>query len=418
MLRRVELLRLTSACGVLATMCVLFHGFASPYAPGICLVLSTRLMVSTEPLRRELLITGVIALIHPAVLFVCCAFLPPLRTQLHDSRAMSTFAINTAFIQGTGLIVVIASHILWSLRRQLHEAKSVGRYKLKHRIGGGGMGEVWVAHHAALKRDIAIKILKPEVRDRSAAAVVRFEREVRATTELAHPNTVRILDYGTTPDGLWYYAMELLHGETLAALVEREGPLPAARAAHLAYQAARALGEAHARGIVHRDVKPENLFVTELGGEKDFVKVLDFGIAKVVSQEAGVTTHDGSILGTPTYISPEVAAGRAASARSDVYGLGAVLYFLLCGRPPFEEASVGALLSAHIREQPRRPSEKLGREVSPLLEELVLKCLAKDPAERPAAGSDLAASLAELDRGETTRRSQALGACPSSAVTS
>src|SRR5262249_2757478 len=159
---------------------------------------------------------------------------------------------------------------------------SLGRYKLKTRIGEGGMGEVWVAYHNGLKRDVAVKILRNDDDDDADAtqAVTRFEREVRATTELTHPNTVRLYDYGVTDDGLCYYVMELLSGENLESLAARDAPLPSARAIHLLLQAARALAEAHARGIVHRDVKPANIFVTNAGGEDDFVKVLDFGIAK------------------------------------------------------------------------------------------------------------------------------------------
>ena len=189
--------------------------------------------------------------------------------------------------------------------------------------------------------------------ERSASAHARFEREVRATAELVHPNTVRVFDYGTTEDG----ALVLRHGAARGgdagrSTCSRLGPLAPARAVHIVGQAARALAEAHERGIVHRDVKPENLFLTSLGGEHDFVKVLDFGIAKVQSPD-GTMTDTGCVLGTPAYISPEVAVGQEADARSDVYGLGAVLYFLLCGRPPFEAETAGALIFAHVHERRR-----------------------------------------------------------------
>jgi serine/threonine-protein kinase len=244
-----------------------------------------------------------------------------------------------------------------------------------------------------LKRDVAVKILRPEQQERSASAQARFEREVHATAELVHPNTVRVFDYGSTEDGVWYYVMELLEGETLAEHVYRLGPLSPARAVHVVGQAARALGEAHERGIVHRDVKPENLFLTSLGGEHDFVKVLDFGIAKIQSAATDMTDA-GCVLGTPAYISPEVAVGKEADARSDVYGLGSVLYFLLCGRPPFEADTARALIWSHVHEQVAPPSRMLGRPLPPDLEAVVMRALAKDPTSRYPNAAELALALA------------------------
>jgi serine/threonine-protein kinase len=187
--------------------------------------------------------------------------------------------------------------------------------------------------------------------------------------------------------------MELLDGETLAAHVERLGPLAPQRAVHIVSQAARALGEAHMHGIVHRDVKPANLFLTSLGGERDFVKVLDFGIAKVTNADA-TRTRTGLLLGTPEYLSPEVAMGQPADTRSDVYALGAVLYFLLCGRPPFCNENPLALLFAHANERPAPPSIHAGRLLPPQLEAVVMRALEKDPAKRYPTASELAHALA------------------------
>jgi len=381
----------------IALMCVEFRGITSPYLPGICLVLLSRSVTLQYQWKRGLVMTGIPVFLSILVLVGSAAFSPRIAAQFRDPAAVTMFLINIAYVLGTYVFLVVGGHVVWSLRRQVFEARSLGRYRLKRRIASGGMGDVWVAYHPGLKRDVAVKILRPDHLERSGSALARFEREVRATAELMHPNTVRVFDYGTTEDGLWYYVMELLEGETLAQHVMRLGPLSPARAVHIMGQAARALGEAHEHGIVHRDVKPENLFITSLGGEHDFLKVLDFGIAKVRSPDGvegmGVT-DTGCVLGTPAYISPEVATGQEADARSDVYGLGGVLYFLLCGRPPFEAESAGALIFAHVNERVASPSRMLGRQLPEDVEAVVLRALEKDPARRYATAAELALALA------------------------
>jgi hypothetical protein len=391
-LRACDVLAYTSPAIGMALMCIEFRGFASPYIPGVCLVLLGRTVTSQDPWRRGLAMTGIPVAAFFAVLFGAAAFSPHIAAQVHDPAAVTTLLINSAYVLSTCVLLVMCGHIVWSLRRQVFEARSLGRYRLKRRLASGGMGDVWAAYHPGLKRDVAVKILRPEMQERSARALERFEREVHATAELVHPNTVRVFDYGTTEDGLWYYVMELLEGETLASHVVRLGPLSPARAVHIVGQAARALGEAHERGIVHRDVKPENLFLTSLGGEHDFVKVLDFGIAKIRSTDGSVT-DTGCVLGTPAYISPEVAVGHEADSRSDVYGLGGVLYYLLCGRPPFEADSAGALIFAHVHERPALPSSLLGRPIPADVEAVVMRALEKDPAARFATSAELALAL-------------------------
>jgi eukaryotic-like serine/threonine-protein kinase len=376
-----------------ALLCIEFHGIASPYVPGICLVVLSRTVTLHYQWKRGIIMTGIPIALSFAVLLGSALFSPRIAAQFHDSAAVTTFLISVAYVMGTAVFQVVGGHVVWSLRRQVFEARSLGRYRLKRRIASGGMGDVWVAYHPGLKRDVAVKILRPDHIERSSSALARFEREVRATAELMHPNTVRVFDYGATEDGLWYYVMELLEGETLAQHVHRLGALSPARAVHMVGQAARALGEAHEHGIVHRDVKPENLFVTSLGGEHDFVKVLDFGIAKVQSADAGMT-DTGCVLGTPAYISPEVATGLAADARSDVYGLGGVLYFMLSGRPPFEAETAGALIYAHVHERVASPSRILGRQLPADVEIVVMKALEKDPAARYQTAAELALALA------------------------
>jgi serine/threonine-protein kinase len=390
-----DVLPYATCSAFIAVMCVRFWGIASPYGPGICLVMVHRSITAGDPWKRGLVMNGAQALSYPVVLLIAAAIDPTIARQFHDPRALSLFGIYAAFVFGTMALIVVGGHVVWALRQQVFEARSIGRYKLKKRIGSGGMGDVWLAHHAALRRDVALKILRSDGQT-GPGAVSRFEREVRATTELAHPNTVRVFDYGVTEDGLRYYAMELLTGETLASLVTREGPLPPGRAIHLANQAARALGEAHAHGIVHRDIKPENLFVTTLGGESDFVKVLDFGVARFFRSAADATvTSTGWLVGTPAYMSPEAALGKATDARADVYSLGAALYFMLAGKPPFDQSNAGSVVIAHVHERPQPPSIKRGAPLPVDLEAVVMRCLEKDPAARYATGAEVATALTQ-----------------------
>jgi hypothetical protein len=281
------------------------------------------------------------------------------------------------------------------LQAAVLQAKQLGQYTLEAKLGAGGMGTVYRARHAMLRRPTAVKLL--DIDKMSDSAVARFEREVQATSTLTHPNTVQIFDYGHTPEGIFYYAMELLEGTNLDDLVARVGPLPEARAVYLLRQACGSLAEAHATGLVHRDVKPANLFVTRRGGLADFVKVLDFGLVKAVggADEAHLTSAN-AVTGTPLYLSPEaVNEPDRLDARADVYALGAVAYYLLTGQPVFTGSTVMEICMKHVRETPTPPSTRLGRPVSTALEQLILRCLAKARADRPG---DAGALLRELDK--------------------
>jgi serine/threonine-protein kinase len=331
------------------------------------------------------------------VLLGSAAFSPAMAAQFHDRVAIVTLLVNSAFILATYVCLVVCGNMVWLLRKQLFEARSLGRYRLKRPLASGGMGDVWVAHHPSLKREVAVKVLRADVQAQSDVATARFEREVEAMTGLMHPNTVRVFDYGTTEDGLLYYVMELLEGETLAAHVKRRGPLPATRAVHIVGQAARALAEAHDRGIIHRDIKPANLFLTSLPGDADVVKVLDFGLAKFAHLDSTIT-RSGGLLGTPEYMSTEVAIGMPADARSDVYALGAVLYFLLCGRPPFVAAGNAFALLVALQGRPDPPSTHATHPVPPDLEAVVLRALEKKPEARYGSAESFARALAGCQR--------------------
>jgi serine/threonine-protein kinase len=285
------------------------------------------------------------------------------------------------------------------LRKQAFSGRLFGQYRLKKLLGSGGMGEVRLAEHVLLKRPCAIKVIHPS-RANDPDALARFEREVRAAAELTHPNTIAIYDYGRADDGSFYYVMEYLPGLTLADLVDRYGPLPAERVIYLLRQVCGALAEAHARGLIHRDIKPGNIIVTERGGSADFAKLLDFGLVKPAASDAShQLTQENVIAGSPLFMSPEQStAGRGLDPRSDLYSLGAVAYFLLTGEPPFSGTSTMEIIVAHARDAVRPPSQR-NAAVPKDLEDVVLRCLVKDPESRfPTAG--------ELDH--------ALAACESS----
>jgi serine/threonine-protein kinase len=283
-------------------------------------------------------------------------------------------------------IATATSKVIYGLERQVRDARRLGQYTLIEKLGEGGMGIVYRAKHAMLRRPTAIKLLPPDRFGREAVA--RFEREVQLTARLTHPNTIRVFDYGRTPDGIFYYAMEYLEGANLADVIAEGGPMPAGRVIQILEQAVGALAEAHQIGLIHRDVKPANIFLTEQGGVPDVAKVLDFGLVKQLGQSDGdsadVTKAD-SITGTPLYMAPEaITAPATIDARTDLYALGAVGYFLVTGQDVFTGTTIIEVCGKHVHAAPVPPSERLGRPVPPDLEGLILGCLQKDPARRPA----------------------------------
>jgi serine/threonine-protein kinase len=285
------------------------------------------------------------------------------------------------------------AHAISHLRRQVALARQVGQYRLRRRIGAGTMGEVYLAEHRLLKRPCALKLIRPD-RMGDPRAVARFEREVRATAALSHPNTVEVYDYGRTPGGTYYFVMEYLPGLSLQELVERHGPVPPGRVVDLLRQVCGALGEAHAAGLIHRDIKPSNVLAARRGGQDDVAKLLDFGLVRPAeAQSAAGLSAEGQVAGTPLYMSPEQGAGgREVDERSDIYSLGAVAYHLLTGRPPFDWKGPMAVLIAHAR-APVIPPSRVVAGVPADVERVVLRCLAKDVAERFADAGSLERAL-------------------------
>ena len=270
------------------------------------------------------------------------------------------------------------------------KAKQVGPYTLLSKIGAGGMGVVYKARHALLRRPTAVKLLP--VDKIGEESLLRFEREVQHTAELTHPNTVAIHDYGRSADGVFYYAMEFLDGIDLETLVRRSGPLPPERAVFILRQACDALEEAHLRGLVHRDVKPANIMVCRQGRRADVVKVLDFGLVKDLSIDDGVTRED-AIAGTPAYIAPETVTNPAAVGPGvDIYAMGAVAYWLLTGQTLFKGKTHVEVFAHHVHTPPTPPSKQV-EGIPDALERLILSCLAKQPRERPASAGAMVEAL-------------------------
>jgi eukaryotic-like serine/threonine-protein kinase len=292
------------------------------------------------------------------------------------------------------VIAVLACSRIEILQRQAGEARKLGQYVLKERIGAGGMGEVYRAEHVLLRRPCALKLIRRE-RAGDPKNLRRFEREVQLTATLTHPNTVQIYDYGHAEDGTFYYVMEYLPGLTLEELVKREGPLAPARAIRLLRQVCGGLAEAHARGLIHRDIKPGNVMVCERGGIPDVVKLLDFGLVlpPAGDPDGEKLTQDGAVTGTPAYLSPEQAGGQdALDARSDIYSVGALAYFLLTGQPPFAGRTGVKMLAAHLYEE-AEPLSRRRPGVPADLEAVVSRCLAKKAEARWPDAESLDAAL-------------------------
>lgn len=340
--------------------------------------------------------TGVTAVLHTQVL----------EALLAETGAKA--AVEMVLVLALASVTAIwGVYIINHLQHQAFEARQIGQYKLKQLLGAGGMGEVYLAEHQLMKRPCAIKVIRPE-KAGDPKVLARFEREVHATAKLSHWNNIDIFDYGRADDGTFYYVMEYLPGMNLGEIVRRFGPMPPSRAIHLVRQACYALQEAHDLGLLHRDLKPANLFAAVRGGYYDVAKLLDFGLAKPLTNlDSAALTADGTITGSPLYMSPEQATGeREPDARSDIYAMGAMLYFLMTGRPPFEDEKPIKVLISHAHEPVPPPSK--WRDDLPLdLESVIMRCLSKSPLDRYQSATELAEALDECEAAGSWTREDA-----------
>jgi hypothetical protein len=302
------------------------------------------------------------------------------------------------------IMAYVGSRIVYRLGAAVREAREMGSYRLIQRLGAGGMGEVWRAQHRMLARPAAIKLIRPEVlgaRDSGTRELLlkRFEREAQATALMCSPHTLALYDFGMADDGTFYYVSELLEGFDLDQLVRRFGPVPAERAVHFLRQICGSLAEAHEAGLIHRDIKPANVFACRYGRAVDFIKVLDFGLVKRRPSEvgAGELTEEEGPSGTPAFMSPEQALGTGqVDARSDLYAVGGVAYWLLTGTLVFQGATPMETIIMQVNRQPEPPSHRTELAIPPELESIVLGCLAKDPVDRPQTADQLEARLAAV----------------------
>jgi len=334
-------------------------------------------------------------------------------TTLRLDPAQFFFGLVFPYLLVVGMAYV-GARVVYHLGTEVKRARELGSYRLEEKLGEGGMGEVWRARHRMLARPAAIKLMRPSFPGNARAGVSdealrRFEREAQVIARLRSPHTVELFDFGVAADGAFYYVMELLDGLDADTLLRRFGPTSAERAVYLLRQVCHSLSEAESCGLVHRDIKPANIFLCRYGEEFDFVKVLDFGIVK--SREAGDAgpgqTQENAVHGTPAFIAPEQAMGSALDGRADIYATGCVAYWLLTGQYVFTADSSMGLLLQHARTAPTPPSARTDLPIPAALDQLVLACLAKDPAKRPQSARELSRRLGEIEGVGTWTQDQA-----------
>jgi serine/threonine-protein kinase len=357
---------------------------------GMAMMLAIRAALVPSTPRRTVIVTAAFGI---PMLLTTTLLVPVadggLAFRAHDSSAYPWLPSATVVIWGFAVITcTVITRVIYGLRAQVREARRLGQYVLEQKLGEGGMGEVYRARHGMMRRPSAIKLLRA---DRTGELNLRrFEREVQLTARLTHPNTITIFDYGRTADGVFYYAMELLDGATLERIVALDGPQEAGRVVRILTMACGALSEAHSIGLIHRDIKPANLMLCAQGGEHDVVKMLDFGLVKELEVDEDVKlTGASAITGTPQYMAPEsIRAPDSVDARTDIYSLGAVAYYLLAGVDVFDGKSVVEVIGQHLHQAPVPPSAR-GVQIPAELEATILACLSKDPKNRPQSAAEL-----------------------------
>jgi serine/threonine-protein kinase len=364
--------------------------------PGECVwIVAYPLLVPNTP-RKILAASLLAASMGPAGLAISAT-----ATGLPVGRLLDTAAYFLTSSYLCAIFAYVIARVVHRVNLQLKDADEIGSYALIEQIGAGGMGEVWQAQHRLLARPAAIKLIRGSMLGESPRAreelARRFEREARETAALRSTHTIEVYDFGVTNEGDFYYVMELLEGLSLERLVQEFGVVEPARTVYLLQQVCHSLGEAHGRGLVHRDVKPANIFVCQLGPDDDFVKVLDFGLVKHTGAGQTVTmlSTEGNLMGTPGYMAPEIALGRAdVDGRADVYSLGCVAYYMLTGQPVFSGDTPVVTALAHVHRAPIPPRLRSEATIPSALDALIMECLAKDPAARPASTAVLSERLA------------------------
>ena len=383
---------LAAAC--ISLMAVPLGALRSPYMHGISIVLLVRAVVMPEPWHRALPLFTAIGFTFPAVMLLHLGLSLPARSAALEGNTLLAFGANFVFVIASAVVGLTSGHSSWAARQQLFRARRLGRYRLQALIGRGGMGEVWLAWDQGLRRNVALKLLRP-VGAPDPESLRRFQREAQMASQMRIPHSVQIYDFGVSDDGIHYIAMEYLSGTDLETLVMRYGPLPPGRAIHFARQVCKSLEEAHGAGIIHRDVKPSNLFVSRVGGDPDFLKLLDFGVARLRHSAAADArlTKTGILCGTPAYLAPEIWDGAEADERSDIYAVGVTLYFLLSGRVPFEGETVAGIMLAQLAQDALPPSVQRGEPLPLGLDAVVLRAMAKRPLDRFQSAVELRRAL-------------------------
>jgi serine/threonine-protein kinase len=375
------------------------HGFLGLSWVAVWVLLFT-VVVPTSPRRAVVAALASVSSVPVIVGFLVASDI----AAVEINPAQFFFALVFPYLLVVGMAYV-GARVIYQLGTEVKRARELGSYRLEEKLGEGGMGEVWRARHRMLSRPAAIKLIRPSAVGNghagvSAEAVRRFQREAEVIARLRSPHTVELFDFGIADDGAFYYVMELLDGLDADSLLRRFGPTPPERAIYLLRQMCHSLSEAQSCGLVHRDIKPANIFLCRYGEEYDFVKVLDFGIVGAVRDAADpslMDTRENAVRGTPAFIAPEQAMGAKVDWRADIYATGCVAYWLLTGQFVFTADTSMGLLLQHAQTPATRPSARTELPIPQALDDLVLSCLAKDPAKRPQSARELSLRLGEVE---------------------